>query len=120
MLLENHLHLARIDVVAARDDELFDAATDGERSILGDLANVASAKPTVGEGVGRRGGVPPVAFEDLPALQLDFILIAQAHLDSRQGETHAAWLARPIVGVGDHDSAFRDAIAFQDWLSEDS
>src|SRR5207249_6813952 len=33
---------------------------------------------------------------------------------------HAARLARPIEGVGDHDSALRDAVALQDRLSEDS
>src|SRR5919201_1207048 len=51
VLLEYELHLARVDVEAAGDDELLDAAADGQAAVLADLAHVACAEPAVG-GVG--------------------------------------------------------------------
>src|SRR5207247_560004 len=113
MLLEHHLYLARVDVVSAGDDQLFDPSSDGEASIGGDLADVAGAKPAVDEDVGRRRGIAPVALEDLAALQLNFILFAEPHLHARQGIADPAGLTRPVIGVGDDDPAFRDPIAFE-------
>ena len=120
MLLEHHLHLAGIDVVPTRDDQLFDSTADGERPVFADLTDVAGAKPALAKHVGGGRWISPVALEDLAALQLDFILFAQPHFDAGQWIANAARLARPIVRIGDHNPALGYAIALEHRLPEDS
>src|SRR5438876_8577134 len=120
MLLEHHLDLARIDVIAAGDDQLLDAPPYGERSIGRDLADVAGTKPAIHKGIRRGCGIPPVALEHLATLQLHFVELAEADLHAWQRIADAARLARPVVGVGDHDPALGDAVALEHGLSQDS
>ena len=54
VLVEDLLDLARVDVVAAADDELLLAVDDEEVAVLVDAADVAGAEPAVG--VDRLGG----------------------------------------------------------------
>src|SRR5207248_5179569 len=103
MLLEHLSNLARMDVVPAGNDQLLDASADSERSVLGNLADVAGAKPAIDKGVRRGGGIAPVASEDLAAFQLDFVKLAEANFHGRERIAHAARLARPLVWVGDDD-----------------
>src|SRR2546421_193511 len=111
MLLENHFDLAGIDVVPAGDDQLLDPSPNGEASVVRDLTDVARPKPAVDKDVRRRRGIPPVALEDLAALELDFILFAEPHLHAGQGVADPAGLTRSVVGIGDDDSALGDPIA---------
>src|SRR5207244_8937011 len=106
-----HLDFARIDVVPAGDDQLLDAAPNGEAAIAGDFADVARAKPAIDKDVCRRRGIPPVAVEDLAALQLHFILVAEPHLDAGQPIANPAGLTRPVVGVGVDEAALCALVA---------
>src|SRR5207249_9790858 len=117
--LEHELDLPRIDVEAARDDQLLDPAPDRERAVIPDLADVTGAEETVGrERLFRRFGVAPVAPEHLAALEQHLVLLAELDLDAGKRVADASWLARPLVRVGDHDPALGDAVALHRWLPE--
>src|SRR5205807_350140 len=122
--------LARVDVVAARDDEFLETATDRQTAVGPDLAHVARAQPAVHPAAGGSqrkllpfdaggskdllhdlGGRPriaPVAGKDLAALELDFVLLPQPHLHTGERIADPAGLAGPIVRIGDHDAALRE------------
>src|SRR5690348_688761 len=112
MLLEHEFHLARVDVEAARDDQLLDASADGERAVVADLPNAAGPEESDGgEGLGRRARVAPVALEGLAAFQVHLGQRAQAALAARKRIADATSLARPLIRVGHRDAAFSDAVA---------
>jgi len=60
----------------------------------------------------------PVAFEDLAASQLHLVLLAQPHLDAWEWQADAPGPARTVVGIRDHDSTFRDAVALDRLLAQ--
>src|SRR5205823_1510163 len=99
MSLEHQLDLARVDVVAARDDQLLEPAADGQAAVLPQLSHVAGPHPAVDEYLRRRLLVAPVAAEDLAALEQDFVLPAQANLDPGQGMADTARLSWSVVGT---------------------
>src|SRR5439155_26530430 len=69
VLVEDGLDLGRIDVLAARDEHVLEAALDPVAAVLSHLRDVAGAQPAVGgEGLPRRRLVSPVAREDVRAL----------------------------------------------------
>src|SRR5205814_8101816 len=90
-----------------------DPSPHGETPVGGDLADIAGPKPAVDKDVCRRRRIPPVALEDLAALQLDLILVAEPHLHAGQRIADPARLTRSVVGVGDDDPAFGDPIALE-------
>src|SRR5205807_2176141 len=118
---QDQLHLARVDVEAAGDDELLDPAADREGAVLPDLADVAGAEETVvGESLPGRLRVAPVAPEDLAAFEQDLVELTELHLDAWKRKTDAARLARAVVGIGYHDAALGDAVSLDRWLAQQS
>src|SRR5579875_2864906 len=80
VLVEHLLDLARVDVVAAADDELLLAVDDEEVAVLVDPAHVAGVQPAVDDGL-RRGLRPlPVAAHHVVALDHDLADLADGHL----------------------------------------
>ena len=119
MLLQHQLHLARVDVEAARDDQLLEPAADGERAVLANLPHVGGLEKAVrGERFLGRIRISPVALEDLAALELHLVLLAQPHLDAGKRQSHAAGLARAIVRIRDHDAALGNAVALDRLLAQ--
>src|SRR5207248_5615456 len=65
MRFENELDLARVDVEAAGDDQLFDPPADRKRAVPADLAHVTGAEESIGcEGLVGGLWVAPVAGEN--------------------------------------------------------
>src|SRR2546430_1444842 len=119
MLLEHELHLTRIDVETARDDQLLDPAADGQAPRLVDLADVACAEPSVvGESFRSGLRVAPVAGENLATLEPDLVLLAELDFDAREWKPDAAGTARSEVRVGHNDPALSDAVTLDRRLAE--
>ena len=83
MGVEHLLDLARIDVVAAADDEILLAVDDEQEAVLVDVAEVAGAHPAAGEG--RLGG-------------LGIVVVALHHVDA--ADHHLA----DVVAAGRQDA----------------
>src|SRR6202171_5426940 len=117
--LEDDLHLSRVDVEAARDDQLLETAADGEGAVFADLPHVAGHVETVGgECFLRRRFVAPVALENLAALDQDLVLVSDPPLHTRKWNANASRLPGPVVRIGDHDPTFGDAVALDWWLTQ--
>src|SRR5215470_8976216 len=73
VLLQHRFDLTGVDVEAAGDDHLLDAAADLQLARGGvEAADVAGAEPAIGgEGLGRGCGVARVTVEDVRAADLD-------------------------------------------------
>ena len=108
MLVEDLLDLARVDVVAAADDQLLLAVDDEEVAVLVDLAHVAAVEPAVDDGLLGRLLAVPVALHDVVALDDDLadlalldlvaVVVEQLHLDALDRRADGADLAL-LVGV---------------------
>ena len=119
MRLQDELHLARVDVEAAGDDQLLEPASNGERSVLADLPDVAGLEEAVrSEGLRRRVGVSPVAPEDLAPLEQHLVELAEPHLHAGKWIADPARLPRPVVGIRHDDSALGDAVALDRGLPQ--
>ena len=77
---EEFLDLARVDVLAAADDHVLDAAGDAHVAVLVHGAQVAGMQPAVrADGAGRLFGHIVVALHDVVAAAADFALRAAGH-----------------------------------------
>src|SRR3954462_13629221 len=76
VLVEDLLDLARVDVVAAADDQLLLAVDDEEVAVLVDLAHVAGVEPAVDDPLVGFLGLVPVALHDVVALDGDLADLA--------------------------------------------
>src|SRR6185437_638820 len=80
VLVEHLLDLARVDVVAAADDQLLLAVHDVEVAVLIDAAHVAGVQPAVDDRLGRRLRPLPVALHHVVAADDDLAHLALGHL----------------------------------------
>ena len=118
MRFENELDLARVDVEAAGDDQLFDPPADRKRAVPADLAHVTGAEESIGcEGLVGGLWVAPVAGENLAALEEHLVELAELHLDTGKRIADAARLTRALVRIRHHDSALGDAVALDGRLA---
>ncbi len=123
---EKFLDLARIDIFAAADDHVLDAAGDTQVAVFIHDAEVAGAQPALGtHGARRVLGHLVVALHDivapaedlsgLAARQLvDAFRVGHAHLDAGQGAAHglAAQGERVVdVGLGHDRRGFGESVA---------
>jgi hypothetical protein len=86
---QDFLHLARIDVAAAADDQVFGAILQREEAVGVEHADVAGVQPTAAQGARGRLGVPPVAAHHRVA--------AHQHLAALAGKK------QPVVGIANDD-----------------
>ncbi len=118
MRLEDDLHLTRVDVESARDDQLLETAADGESAVFADLPHVAGHEEAVErEGFLRRRFIAPVAFENLASLEQHLVLVADLDLHSGKRNADTAGLSRTLVRVADHDSTLGDPVALDGRLT---
>ena len=109
-IVDKAFDLCRIDVVAARDDQVLAAPHDGEiaASIL--HAHITGLEPAVvRELFGRLLGHAPVTCKDIGALHFDIanlacgqclaIVTMNAHAHARQGKAHRAATALVFVAI---------------------
>src|SRR3954447_18160397 len=113
MLVEDLLDLARVDVVAAADDQLLLAVDDEEVAVLVDLGHVATVEPAVLDRVLGGVGLVPVALHDVVALDDDLadlalvdlvaVVVDDLHLDAldRRADRALLALALAVVERGD-------------------
>ena len=105
------LHLRRVHVEPARDDQLLDPVDDGDEAVLGHLHHVAGPEPAAREQHGRGLlGPLPVAGEDLRAADQQLARAAgrdvgagvvgvdDAHLGRGERQAHRA--GAPVAGDG--------------------
>src|SRR5437016_6098135 len=96
MLQQHFLDLARVDVGAARDDQVLRAVLDGEESFGVEAADIAGMQPAAAHGARRCFRVAPVARhhavrarDDLAGLarkKLLLFFIEYLYFDSRASE----------------------------------
>src|SRR5690606_1633093 len=120
------LHLLRIDVEAAGDDQVLAAADDVDVAVGVDHAQVAGDEVAVGAELGGGLlGLAPVAGEDVGAPALDHADLARRRLaagggigdaqsDARQRVADRAGPALAVVGVGGVHPRLGHAVALQD------
>ena len=130
-LVQIALHLGRVDVVAARDDEVFAAPHDRQAPMGVEAADVAGAKPAVGgellAGLLRHA---PVAAEDVRSLHFDVAhFTARGHGPAGQCDTHlhtgqrktdraaATFAVFAAIGVGGEHQRFAHAIALENGVA---
>src|ERR1022692_2891465 len=116
VLVQDLLDLARVDVVAAANDQLLLAVHDEEVAVLVHPGEVTRAEPAVRDRLGRRLGLPPVALHhvvpadrdlaDLAGRAVGAVGAGQAHLEAGHRRTDRAWLAVSVrvVERGDRGS----------------
>src|SRR5918997_5477275 len=108
VLVEDLLDLARVDVVAAADDQLLLADHDEEVAVLVDLGHVARVEPAVVHDLVRGVLAVPVALHDVVALYDDLadlalrdivaVVVDDLHLDALDRGADGADLAL-LVGM---------------------
>src|SRR5690349_19548165 len=114
MLVDDLLHLARVDVVAAADDQLLLTVDDEEATVLVDPADVARVEPPVRvDRRLRRVRTVPVALHDVVPADRDLthlvarhvtpLVVDELHLDTLDGRPYRPGLPRPIrmIEAGD-------------------
>ena len=77
---EDGFELGGIDVLAARDHDVLLAVVDVVEAVGVLVADVAGAQPAVGEGVGGRLGIAPVAGHQIGAAEPDLARLALGHV----------------------------------------
>ena len=97
MLVEHLLDLARIDVVAAADDQVLLAVDDEEVAVLVDPCHVARDEPAVvGDRLGGRVGPLPVAVHHVVPTDLD---LADLALSDGSPSSSTTRISTPSIGV---------------------
>ena len=88
---EHVLDLERVDVLAAGDDHVVDAAVDPEVAVLVDPADVAGAVPAVANRLRVRVGPVPVAAESLVGARwhADLVVVAERSRALRAAGPHS-------------------------------
>ena len=76
MLVEHLLDLARVDVVAAADDQVLLAVDDVEVAVLVGAGHVAAVEPAAAHRLRGRLGLLPVALHDVVAADQDLADLA--------------------------------------------
>ena len=106
VLVERLLDLARVDVVAAADDQVLLAVDDEEVAVLVLLGHVAGEEPAVGDGLLGLLLLAPVALHhvlapdrdlaDLALLDVLAVVVDQLHLDAAHRHADRARLALDV------------------------
>ena len=130
MLVEHLLDLARVDVVAAPDDQVLLAIHDEEVPVLVDLGHVAGAEPAgLVDRVRRRLRALPVALHDVVAADHDLahlalrdllaVLVPDLHLDAldRRADRSRLALAAGVVERRDR-GGLRQPVSLEDDAAE--
>ena len=124
VLVEHLLDLARVDVVAAADDQVLLAVDDVEVAVLVDAGHVAAVEPAAAHRLRGRVGALPVALHDVVAADHDLadlalgdrvvVLVDDLHLDplDRGADRARLALAVGVVGAGDR-RGLREAVALE-------
>ena len=127
MLVQDLVHFARVDIVAAHDDQIFFAVHDIIVALFVVVGDVAGMQPAVGQGGGRLFGTVPVALHDLRTAHQHLALLIgaqnmvavvdvhDADLGMREGHADGAFLLRAVQRVGrDAGRGLGQAEAFGD------
>ena len=132
MLRQNVLNFARVDVVAAADDEFTRASGDRVVAIGATPAEIARLEPAIGaERLGGHVGALPVAREDVWPAHLDLANLAvrngcavysadDARLLPWKRRADRAGTPLAIVGIGHVHDRLGHAVAFENALAEDA
>src|SRR6185437_6527703 len=106
VLVQDFLDLARVDVVAAPDDQVLFAVDDVEVAVFVDPGQVPAAEPAVGDRLGGGLGLAQVALHHVGALDDDLadlslrsrlsLVVDQAHLHALDRNTDRARLTGPV------------------------
>ena len=127
-LVDFRLHLLRVDVKAARNDEVLRAAHDREISVFIDPAQVAGdEEPVVAKLVRRLFRHVPVAAKDvrtrhlhnarLVPVQNGSLFRCHADADARQRKADRAGTTVTVVRVGGDHACFRHPVALEDGVA---
>src|SRR3954451_17699311 len=125
MRVQRLLDLARVDVVAAADDQLLLAVDEEQIALFVEAADIAGRQPAVGvDRVARRFVIVPVAGDHGRPAELDLadaVLVRAGDPQFGPAERHPdrARLARLPEGVSRRDPAeLREAVALVDLAAE--
>src|ERR1043165_1401736 len=118
LLEEELLDLARIDVEAARDDEVALPPAQGDVAVVRALREVAGAEPAVDERGRRRLRLAPVRGEERRALDEELAAIAPR---GGAGEREADGAGPPLadVRIADRHEGLGHAVALEDRVAEE-
>src|SRR5215210_2852925 len=129
VLVEHLLDLARVDVVAAADDQVLLAVDDEEVAVLVHAGHVAGVEPAAAHAVLRGLGPAPVALHDVVAADDDLadlarrqvvvVVVDHLHLDALDRRADRARLAL-AVGVVErgHRRRLAQAVPLEDDAAE--